>query len=212
MTQRRIVLGLQAGTARRELEAAAALAGRVGAELMGLFMEDPGLLRFAALPFASEIGFASAARRKPGVEAMARSMQALAGETRRLLAIAAAQSAIPWSFRVERGLATEVLLAAALESLSGAAGGEIRLLLLGDGESTAARWAERASGGRAGADRASRVRVVHAADLAELEQALRGALPGVVVLRCDQALRPEADLHLLLRACDAPVLILPEPR
>lgn len=204
MSRARVVVGLEAGTPPRELAAAAALAGQVGAELVGLFMENLDLLRFAALPFASEIGIASAARRKPDVGAMERSMRAVAEQARRRLEAAAAESAIACSFQVRRGVPVDALLAAATEALAGAA--EIRLLLLGDGESPAARWAERARSRMAST---RRVQVVHAAGLAELGQALREALPGVVVLRGDQARLAAGDLQSLLRSSPAPVLILP---
>lgn len=207
MSRGRVVLGLEAGTPPRELAAAAALAGQVGAELVGLFMEDLDLLRFAALPFASEIGFASAARRKPDVGAMERSLRALAERARRRLEAAAAESAIQCSFQIRRGMSADALLAAATEALAGAA--EIRLLLLGDGESPAARWAEQA---RSRMAPARRVQVVHAAGLVELAQALGEALPGIVVLRGDQARQAAADLHALLRASSAPVLIVPARR
>ena len=41
-------------------EAVARLAKEMQAELLGLFIEDTELLRFAALPFAAEVGLAAA--------------------------------------------------------------------------------------------------------------------------------------------------------
>ena len=57
MTLRRIVVGLDAGPRdRAALEAAAQLAARMQAELVGLFVEDIDLLHLAGLPFAREVG------------------------------------------------------------------------------------------------------------------------------------------------------------
>jgi single-stranded-DNA-specific exonuclease len=64
VTRRRIVIALESGIPEPELEAAVALARGLDAELLGLFVEDLDLLRFAALPFAHEIGLASAVRRR----------------------------------------------------------------------------------------------------------------------------------------------------
>jgi hypothetical protein len=209
----RIVIELAPGVpGPKSLEAAAALADRLGAELVGLFIEDPDLLRFAALPFAHEIGHASAQRRRTDVTAIERSLRAHADEAQRALASAAARSAIRWSFRVARGLAAAELLSAALGAIADAATPEVRLLLLGDGGSPATQWAEaardRLRGGPAGGE-ATRVSVVHAADLAELAGALQQDLPGVVVLLGDEAVLSRRDLQALLRETTAPVLVLP---
>lgn len=204
----RIVIELAPGLrARGSLEAAAALADRLGAELVGLYIEDPDLLRFAALPFAHEIGHASAVRRRTDVSAIERSLRAHADEAQRSLASAAERSAIRWSFRVARGIAATELLAAALGAAAEAVSREVRLLLLGDGSSPAARWAE-AARSRSGAD-AMRLSVVHTADLAELAGALQHDLPSVVVLLGDEDVLSQRDLQALLRETAAPVLVLP---
>ncbi len=53
----RILLALDASPQSvAALDTATELAGRLGAELTGLFVEDTDLLRMAALPFAAEIG------------------------------------------------------------------------------------------------------------------------------------------------------------
>jgi len=170
VTAQRIVVALDAGTPARDLDAAVALAGRTGAELLGLFVEDIELIRFAALPFAREIGAASAARRELDVASVERALRALANEAERLLAGAAGRSSVPWSFRVARGMLVDVLLAAAAEPPAADPGEEIRLLLLGGGVSPAERWAERARAGFAGRDPAPRVRVEHAASARDLAQ------------------------------------------
>jgi hypothetical protein len=167
MSARRIVLGLDAGTPRRVLEAAAALAARTGAELVGLFVEDIELLQFAALPFAHEIGGASAARRSLDVASVERSLRALAAEAERMLAGTAGRCDVRWSFRVARGVLVDVLLAAAdLPAI--APGEEIRLLLLGDGDAPAQRWSERVRAELAGRAPERRVRVEHAAGIDDL--------------------------------------------
>ena len=167
MTTQRIVVALGAGTPARELDAAAALAGRTGAELLGLFIEDLDLIRFAALPFAHEIGAASAARRELDVESVERALRAMAAEAERMLAGAAGRSSVPWSFRVARGMLVDVLLAAAVD---GEPEDEIRLLLLGGGASPAERWAERVRAELAGRDPAPRVRIEYAASASDLAQ------------------------------------------
>jgi len=200
MSEKRILIEVEATTPAGDLEAAVALANRFGAELVGLFIEDAALLRFAALPFAREIGLASAARRTTGVGAMERSLKALAREARRGLASAAARRDVRWSFRVERGAAPEALLAAAAACLPGAPCESPRLLVLGDGEAEALRWAERARAAR-------RLELVRAADLAALAAAL-GPDPGIVVAPVAGRVLEQAGLAELLRDTGA-LLLLP---
>lgn len=205
MNARRIVLGLEAGMSARELEASAQLAQRVDAELLGLFVEDADLLRFAELPFALEIGLASAQRRRPDAAALQREMRELAAEAERALAGIAARVPVRWSFRVARGHAATELLAAAAE----AAREDLRLLLLGDGDSPVTRWAEAACARRAGAGAAPRLELVLAADVDELAAALKAAAPGVVVLRAEASLLEQRGLPDLLQSSAASVLVLP---
>jgi hypothetical protein len=114
---RRVVVGLEpAPFSRPLLEAAAELAQRMQAELVGLFVESQDLLHFAGLPFAREVGFASATRRRLDVESMERALRALAGEARRTLAAIAERTPVQWSFRVSRGSLPVELLAAAGEA------------------------------------------------------------------------------------------------
>lgn len=199
MSATRILIEVEAGTPERELEAAAALAARIGAELTGLFVEDATLLRFAGLPFARVIGFSSAARRDTGVEAMARSLRTLAQEARLAFAGVAARQDVQWSFRVERGAAPEALLAAAAACLPGAPCEPLRLLLLGDGEAPAIRWAEQARA-------AQRLELVRASGIAELAAALGGD-PGIVVAPSAERVLEQEGLARVLRETGAPLLL-----
>lgn len=117
--RRRIVIVLDAGpSARGALEAAAALAAAQEAELVALFVEDPDLIHVAGLPFASEIGVTSAARRALDAVAMRRSLRALAEEVRRTIELIARRVPLQWSFQIARGtLDTEALAAAAAADL-----------------------------------------------------------------------------------------------
>jgi hypothetical protein len=207
MTRRRIVVGLGAATRQRELEAAASLAGRIDAELVGLFVEDAQLLRFAALPFAREIGFASAQRRRLEVPVLERAMRAHAADAERALAGTAAGTALRWSFRVARGVVAVELVSAAIGAL--AQDRALRLLLLGDGESPVTRWAEEACASFAQGEPAMRPELVHAANLAELAAALDAGEPRIVVLRAEESVLSQQGLPDLLRQSAVPVLVLP---
>lgn len=86
------------------------------AELLGLFIEDLELLHFAALPFAREIGAASALAREVDLAGMERLMRERADDLRRSLAEALASGQVSWSFRVARGTVAGELLAAGKEA------------------------------------------------------------------------------------------------
>jgi nucleotide-binding universal stress UspA family protein len=119
MTQRRIVVGLDAGPrGRATLEAAAQVAARMQAELVGLFVEDIDLLHLAGMPFAREVGYPSAVLRPLDVAAMERALSATAQEVQRTLAAIAGRAPLSWSFRIARGAVLPELRAAA-------AGGDI---------------------------------------------------------------------------------------
>jgi len=113
---RRVIVGLDpALQSRALLEAAVELAERMEAELIGLFVENQDLLHFAGLPFAREVGFASAARRTLDVPTMERSLRALAKEAQQMLASVAGRTSVQWSFRIVRGSPAAELLAVAEE-------------------------------------------------------------------------------------------------
>lgn len=111
----RIVVALDASSqSLAALEEAAELAAWMGAELMGLFVEDVQLLRLAASPVASEILYLSAREQPLDTARMESKLRAQAEQARRALARVAGQVKVPWEFRVVRGeVAAQVLLAAA---------------------------------------------------------------------------------------------------
>jgi len=114
MKIRRIVVGLDfAPHSRPALEAAAALAAALDAELEALFVESDELHRMAGMPFAREVGVGSAFARPIDPPAMERALQAHAREARRALAHLAGASPLRWTLRVTRGCVTEEIVAAA---------------------------------------------------------------------------------------------------
>jgi len=116
MTLRRIVVGLDADPrGRATLQAAAQLAARMQAELVGLFVEDIDLLHLAGMPFAREVGYPSSALRPIDVAAMERALRATAQEVQRTLAAIAGRAPLSWSFRIARGAMLSELRAAAAE-------------------------------------------------------------------------------------------------
>jgi len=85
------------------LDAAAALAHRLDAELAGVFVENSNLLRMAALPFAREYALASAVARRIETGELERALQRQAEAMRGALSRAAHALSLPWSFQVVRG-------------------------------------------------------------------------------------------------------------
>lgn len=117
MKIRRVIVGLDpAAQSRALLEAAVDAAGRMQAELLGLFVENQDLLHFAGLPFAREVGFESGTRRALDVASMERTLRTLAREARQALESVVGGTQVQWSFRVVRGAPVAELLAAAEES------------------------------------------------------------------------------------------------
>ena len=96
-------------------EAIARLAREMRAELLGLFIEDSDLLRFASLPFAAEVGFASARRRPLDLAGMERTLRLHADFVRKALAAALDPAQHAWSFRVARGTPASTVAAALAE-------------------------------------------------------------------------------------------------
>lgn len=114
---RRILVGLDASRhSLAALEAAADLAARLEAELVGLFVEDINLLRLAELPFAREVGGFSATRRRLNSRQLERQLQVQAKRARRALEAHATRVHVHWSFQVTRGGVALELLSAAAEA------------------------------------------------------------------------------------------------
>lgn len=126
---RRILVALDASRASEcALEAAAALAAQMEAELEGLYVEDANLLRLASLPFSREIGLASARSRRIVSEDIALSLRAEAARARRSLEAIAQRSHVRCSFRVAQGqVAAEVLAAAGQADLVALATSSVEL-------------------------------------------------------------------------------------
>jgi K+-sensing histidine kinase KdpD len=182
MKIRRIVVGLEPLPASRAvLEAAAQFADRAEAELVAVFMENVDLLRFAAMPFACEVGLASARRRELDLQRMERSLRALAAEARETLAAVAGGLSVRWSFRVARGAGAVELLAVA----------EASDLVI----ASPACLADFARSGRA--------RIVRAGEVEALRNALHAAAEGIVVLAGDDAILLGETLRAVPPAPDA---------
>jgi nucleotide-binding universal stress UspA family protein len=111
---RRILVGLDASAASLDaLAAAAALAGRLRADLAGLFVEDEDLIRLAGLPFAGVVRVPSGVREaldRPQAEA---ELRALAARAREALERAASAHRVACTFRVARGRVVAEVLGAA---------------------------------------------------------------------------------------------------
>jgi hypothetical protein len=112
---RRIIACFAAGSPASPV-AIARLATELRADLLGLFIEDTELLRFAALPFAAEVGFPSATRRALDPAAVERALRAQAAALQSTLSAALDAAAIPWSFRVARDSPASAIEAALAEA------------------------------------------------------------------------------------------------
>jgi len=100
----RVVVSFDATPAgEAALETAIGLAAALDAEITGLYVEDIGLVRMAALPFTRELGLTSALLRPIETADIERALRLQAEQTRALLAAAAAALNLRWSFQVVRG-------------------------------------------------------------------------------------------------------------
>ena len=115
-TIRRILVALDAShDSLTALEAAADLAATLGAELLGLFVEDASLLRLAGLPVAREMRYPFIASGRLNRAGMERALRAQAEQARRAIAAAGKRRHVAWSFRVVRGEVASEVLEAAME-------------------------------------------------------------------------------------------------
>jgi nucleotide-binding universal stress UspA family protein len=113
---RRILVALDASThSAAALQAAAELASRYGAELLGLYVEDINLLRLGELPFAQEVGQFTAIRRQLDIREVERQIRGQTGQVRRMFEITTRHARVRWSFQVTRGTVASEVLGAASE-------------------------------------------------------------------------------------------------
>lgn len=114
---RRILVALDTSKhSQAALQAAADMAELLGAELMGIFVEDINLLHVAQLSFVNEIRYPMAEVRKFDQPQMEQHWQAQAAQARYGLAAVAHSKQIPHSFEIVRGAVASQLLHAAVET------------------------------------------------------------------------------------------------
>jgi nucleotide-binding universal stress UspA family protein len=114
----RILVGLDASpSSLTALDAAAELAGALGIELRGLFVEDVNLLRVAELPSARVLGSFSGKPLPLERRHLEGGLRAEARKARKALAAVAESGLLRWSFHVARGVVAPEILAAAEANL-----------------------------------------------------------------------------------------------
>jgi nucleotide-binding universal stress UspA family protein len=103
-TIRRILVALDASPdSLAAVEASAALAAALEAELIGLYVEDVNVLRLVGRATATEIDFLSGRPRPLGRRDLERQLRGQASRARRTLEKAARSLSVRWSFRTTRG-------------------------------------------------------------------------------------------------------------
>ena len=85
------------------LQVASEMAGRLKANLLGLFVEDIDLLRVAELPFAREVSFFSSTLQPLELSRIEMQLRAQANQMRRALGEAAERERVSSEFHVARG-------------------------------------------------------------------------------------------------------------
>ena len=114
---RRILVAMDTSApSQAALEAAAALAERLNAELHGIYVQDQELLRLAQLPVGREVGLASARRRDLNPQGMERAWRVQAAHAKTALELVAKRHHLQSSFRIARGNVVAELLRASLEA------------------------------------------------------------------------------------------------
>jgi nucleotide-binding universal stress UspA family protein len=98
------------------IDAAAALAATLDAEMVGLFVEDVDLIRMAALPFTREFGLESGTPRALDPPDIERALRLQAQQTRHAVQVRAASRSVRWAFEVARGQVVRTVLEFARES------------------------------------------------------------------------------------------------
>ena len=108
---RRILVALDATPhSQAALEAAAELAASLGAELVGVYVEDVNLLRLAQLPFARETRFPAAATARLELPEVEQRLREQARRAQAELARLAERKALRYSFQVRRGQVGNTLI------------------------------------------------------------------------------------------------------
>jgi hypothetical protein len=122
----RVVIGFDPAPADAgALRVAVGLAAGLGAQLVGLYVEDERLLRLAGLPFAREYGLHSAQSRPMLPQDVERSLRVQAERVRRLVAGAAGPLNLVWTLEIVRGeLHRSALAATTLADLLVVAGSQ----------------------------------------------------------------------------------------
>ena len=98
------------------LDAGVALATKLEADILGVYVEDINLLRLAEMPFAKELGQYSARPRKLDTGQLERQLRIHADRARLALIEAAESAGLNWSFRVVRGSVPAELIGAMQET------------------------------------------------------------------------------------------------
>ena len=117
ITVRRILVALDTSAdSLAGLDAAVRLAAELGAEVLGLFVEDRDLLRVAKLEVSRRVVPVSGDVRELEPGELERHLKAQARRARRELRAAAERFRVPWSFRTVEGRVTQELVTAAREA------------------------------------------------------------------------------------------------
>lgn len=116
-TIRRVLVALDASpSSLAAARAAAGLAARLEAELVGLFVEDLDLLHLTRSPMARHVDLLTAEADSTESLDLESQLRAQAARARRALAQLAGQSGVSWSFQVARGRVAAEILAVTCES------------------------------------------------------------------------------------------------
>jgi nucleotide-binding universal stress UspA family protein len=116
-TIERILVALDASAeSHAAIAAAANLAARLQAQLVGLFIEDVKLFEVAQLSVVRQVSFTGEPSPPPDAETIERGLRAQATTMRRTLETLAASHHLTWSFQTARGRASHEILASAAKS------------------------------------------------------------------------------------------------
>jgi nucleotide-binding universal stress UspA family protein len=114
---RRILIALDASPhSLAALQAAAELAARFNADLLGLYVEDINLVRLAQMPNARQVAYFSATLRSYGPAQVEEELRSQANRARQALAQVSRRARLRSEFRVTRGVIPVELIQAAQEA------------------------------------------------------------------------------------------------